>query len=1069
MDKLTAIKIKYDDGTYSDEIPVSVLAENVEWDSTHTLVDVLGNIDTDVTGTIQDQINQLFNEKVSNTQLQDYVASQLTTDVTKWLNTNVNPVGSAVVVDKSLSVEGAAADAKKTGEIVENYNYDISKILKPTNNMVNLMHHSGYFWEGHQNSTTLYYVIFPISAGEKYICNSVHPRFVAFTSLDMKTQYSESKNATDGTIYDFTSAHDGLCIVSLFVNVTDCKIYKDGLNIEDVEAYNDVTLSDAVDAKVDAKVDAVDAKVDAVVSAKNTKLNSIPDTSDNEKILYATSTFSGWVTNYPAPKRPLRFDKLRIKVKTQNNVATKARVYIGTGQVKSTEDPAIPLYDNVFDINIAEDTEEDIEIELGCDIAIPKKPFYIGMALNGLSGFEFKGSNESFYITSGNINADLNSNLWSAVSGGGGRMLNFRIYVNDYWITLIDHTDFTELIPYNGYVDGLTESYPQYKATLCRDYSTFSGFSGFMGNAQNFDSIVVKVHNRDTEKSLTKVAVAIAYDNKDGEVILNKQYDVTPILPDTTDDIVIRLGEVIENPDGRVLYIWVSWNVIGGAYIYTVPSNVFEKSSIGWQAGGAIYEDARKLFTYNLSAEVIQIKYGKYAFSIGFTDWQKAYIKEAIDSATTPVIPPRIIVPNQWRAVAGDTLQLFYRGFIEGPDPYHYNIEFICNIGKNTRRYFEVTPTEGDVGDHTVTINVRSLDDTILATATSKIVVSAGISSPSSQKNILCIGDSLTAGGAWVEEARRRLIGTGGAPTGLNLTNLNWIGTVHRNQTDYEGYGGWTWRSYLNKPSATALDMWVYCTHDKTNEDQHSIWKDVNDAQWSMETIESNRIKFTRVNGQTSPMPTGSGTLAHVDQASHTSNISYTETAYGSGNPFWDATGDKVDFQKYCERNGFSGIDYVYTLLTWNGLGGYCADPDKGNVAAQASDARTLLRILKANYPNIKVGLMGIQVNSINGGTGRSYGANSVYSNWYGDLRTVMGMNLAYKALAEEDEFKDWVEFIHISSQFDSENNMPQELKPVNTRSELTEYIGTNGVHPSNMGYYQIADAAFRHMASTIK
>ena len=42
MDKLTAIKIKYDDGTYSDEIPVSVLAENVDWNSTLSLVDILG-------------------------------------------------------------------------------------------------------------------------------------------------------------------------------------------------------------------------------------------------------------------------------------------------------------------------------------------------------------------------------------------------------------------------------------------------------------------------------------------------------------------------------------------------------------------------------------------------------------------------------------------------------------------------------------------------------------------------------------------------------------------------------------------------------------------------------------------------------------------------------------------------------------------------------------------------------------------------------------------------------------------------------------------------------------------
>lgn len=113
MDKLTAIKIKYDDGTYSDEIPVSVLSENVEWDNTHTLVDVLGSIDVDVTGTIQDQISQLFNEKISATQLQNYVVSQLNEDVSTWLNNNVDPVGSAVIVDSSLTISGAAADAKK--------------------------------------------------------------------------------------------------------------------------------------------------------------------------------------------------------------------------------------------------------------------------------------------------------------------------------------------------------------------------------------------------------------------------------------------------------------------------------------------------------------------------------------------------------------------------------------------------------------------------------------------------------------------------------------------------------------------------------------------------------------------------------------------------------------------------------------------------------------------------------------------------------------------------------------------------------------------------------------------
>ena len=43
------------------------------------------------------------------------INQQTTNAVTSWLVANVTPTGSAVVVDKSLSIEGAAADAKATG------------------------------------------------------------------------------------------------------------------------------------------------------------------------------------------------------------------------------------------------------------------------------------------------------------------------------------------------------------------------------------------------------------------------------------------------------------------------------------------------------------------------------------------------------------------------------------------------------------------------------------------------------------------------------------------------------------------------------------------------------------------------------------------------------------------------------------------------------------------------------------------------------------------------------------------------------------------------------------------
>ena len=69
---------------------------------------------------------------------------QVTSAVTTWLVNNVDPVGSAVVVDASLSVNGAAADAKVTGEninLIENSN-DITFSLTGTNLNSKLYQHN---------------------------------------------------------------------------------------------------------------------------------------------------------------------------------------------------------------------------------------------------------------------------------------------------------------------------------------------------------------------------------------------------------------------------------------------------------------------------------------------------------------------------------------------------------------------------------------------------------------------------------------------------------------------------------------------------------------------------------------------------------------------------------------------------------------------------------------------------------------------------------------------------------------------------------------------------------------
>lgn len=96
---------------------------------------------------VQEEINKKLDSMVADGSFETLmhkafdaqVNQQTTSAVTAWLVANVTPAGSAVVVDKSLSIDGAAADAKTTGTNINylksnletyalyNLEYDISK------------------------------------------------------------------------------------------------------------------------------------------------------------------------------------------------------------------------------------------------------------------------------------------------------------------------------------------------------------------------------------------------------------------------------------------------------------------------------------------------------------------------------------------------------------------------------------------------------------------------------------------------------------------------------------------------------------------------------------------------------------------------------------------------------------------------------------------------------------------------------------------------------------------------------------------------------------------------------
>lgn len=452
-------------------------------------------------------------------------------------------------------------------------------------------------------------------------------------------------------------------------------------------------------------------------------------------------------------------------------------------------------------------------------------------------------------------------------------------------------------------------------------------------------------------------------------------------------------------------------------------------------------------------------------FSDEYTDEEsRTNINSLTDRVSLLEGEVRLILPDTIKAVVGYKQQLFYRGIIEDIDINKYNIKITGDVdGKQFPRYYEFTPSSA--GTKTFTISIYDKADNLINTASCSVVIAAAKTTNPSTKKILCLGDSLTAGGEWTGELLRMLSQSGGTPAGLNLPNIDFIGTVDKGSGNrFEGYGGKTWDWFISETLNTDA-IFTVASHDKDGSDLVSIWIDDNARQWKLETIlGATSLEFSRVGH--SSLPPASGDLTHVSGGVHTSTIVYSSFAGGAVNPFYNVGAGQLDIANYISINGFSTVDVVYALMTWNTMDGRRQDAiDHDTLITRA---KIWIDDLHSSFPICKVKLMGIQLPSINGGLAASYGdANSGYGNYYDLVLTVNGLNLAYQDLANEPAYSGFVEFLNVSIQFDNENNMPEALEPVNSRSSKTELRGTNGVHPTDDGYGQIADVAFKD-ANTI-
>lgn len=411
----------------------------------------------------------------------------------------------------------------------------------------------------------------------------------------------------------------------------------------------------------------------------------------------------------------------------------------------------------------------------------------------------------------------------------------------------------------------------------------------------------------------------------------------------------------------------------------------------------------------------------------------------------------KLELSDSYNLVVGDTFELFWKGAVKCLNPNDFYIEVKCSKGYPWRRKFEFTPTLSDVGTHVMQVSLYNQERTLLDEKTVSLIVKPKATNPSNEKVVLYVGDSLTSKGYVVDELQNRLVNKD------SLSNITFIGDKdsERNGIKYVGNGGWSWAQY-NDPMIDNSFMWITCTHDKTGNDQHSIYEDENKNQWKLETIENERIKIIRVS-PSGILPT-SGTLTWVSGGEHNSNIVYTSSEQASGNPFWNMNTSKIDFANFVARCGKSKLDYLYVLLGWNATG--ISESDL------KSQVRTFVNNVRLSYPDCEITLLGIQIPAMEG-LAQNYGAGSgVLSSYYLSMSHVFNLNKWYSEVASE--FNN-VSFVNVASQFDTEYNMQEGTLQVNARNITRIPRQSNGVHPAESGYYQIADVCYRDLTHKLQ
>jgi lysophospholipase L1-like esterase len=158
--------------------------------------------------------------------------------------------------------------------------------------------------------------------------------------------------------------------------------------------------------------------------------------------------------------------------------------------------------------------------------------------------------------------------------------------------------------------------------------------------------------------------------------------------------------------------------------------------------------------------------------------------------------PLQLTLPPAIYAVPGVPMSLYFDNIVLTEKPEEYRFEVKCDVGVSEARRWTITPEDKNVGNHPIEITVKDASGKALESAKTTLRVAPRNAGAGRALRVLVVGDSLTHATHYPNEMAR-LLGEAGNPKwtmlGTHKPANAKPGVAH------EGYGGWTWSSFLTK------------------------------------------------------------------------------------------------------------------------------------------------------------------------------------------------------------------------------------------------------------------------------